>query len=86
MDGDERPTNDEIRRSMQPDGTLDFDGATYALTGLQSMLASAKDPFEMLAALYRAGFNSPNMVIEDLAHLVAGSQYEFPGTINQPSC
>jgi hypothetical protein len=86
MDGDERPTNDEIRRSMQPDGTLDLDGATYALTGLQSMLASAKDPFEMLAALYRAGFNSPNMVIEDLAHLVAGSQYEFPGTINQPSC
>jgi len=86
MDGDERPTNDEIRRAMQGDGTFEIDGATYALTGLQSGLASAKDPFEMLAALYRAGFNSPNMVIEDLAHLVAGSQYEFPGTINQPTC
>ncbi len=85
--GDDRPTNDEIRRSIQENnGTISYDGATYAMSGLQSMLASAKDPTEMLLALYRTGFLSQNNVVEDLAHLVAGSQYEFPGTINQPSC
>jgi hypothetical protein len=53
---------------------------------MQSMLASARDPYEMLIALYRSGFLSQNNVVEDLAHLVAGSQYEFPGTISQPRC
>jgi hypothetical protein len=87
MGGDDRPTNDEIRRSMHDNnGTVEFDGATYALTGMQSMLASARDPYEMLIALYRSGFLSQNNVVEDLAHLVAGSQYEFPGTISQPRC
>ena len=40
----------------------------------------------MLIALYRAGFMSPNLVIEDLASLTVGQTREWPGTINQPTC
>jgi hypothetical protein len=85
MGRDGRPSIEEIREGMD-NGTIEWDGATYAFTGLESGLASAKDPAEMLIALYRDGFMSPNRVIEDLASLTVGQTREWPGTINLPSC
>jgi len=85
MGRDDRPTIEEIREGMN-NGTIEWDGATYAFTGLESGLAEAKDPAEMLIALYRDGFLSPNRVIEDLASLTSGQVREWPGTINLPSC
>jgi hypothetical protein len=82
---DDRPTIEEVREGMR-NGTVEWDGATYAFGGLESGLAEAKDPAEMLIALYRAGFMSPNRVIEELASLAAGQVRKWPGTINLPSC
>ena len=48
------------------------------------MLGAAQTPDEMLLALYRGGFKSPNKVIEDArAPRSPASSDEFPGTINQ---
>ena len=87
MNRDGRPTNDEIRESIQDNhGVVEYDGVQYGFGGLESALALAKTPDEMLIALYRTGFLSQNNVIEELALLTAGQQRDWPGTINQPSC
>ena len=87
MNRDGRPTNDEIRQSIQDNyGVVKYKGAEYGFSGLEAALAQAKNPDEMLIALYRSGFMSQNNVIEQLALLTAGQQRDWPGTINQPSC
>lgn len=87
LNRDGRPTNDEIRESIQNNhGIVEYNGVQYDFGGLESALAMAESPDEILAALYRAGFNSPNNIFEELALLTAGRQVEWPGTVNQPSC
>ena len=87
MNRDGRPTNDEIRESIQDNhGVVEYNGVQYGFGGLESALALAKTPDEMLIALYRDRFLSQNNVIEELALLTAGQQRDWPGTINQPSC
>ena len=87
LNRDGRPTNDEIRESIQDNhGVIEYEGVQYDFGGLESALAMATTPDEILAALYRSGFNSPNNVFEDLARLTAGDGFEWPGTVNQPSC
>jgi hypothetical protein len=82
-----RPTNDEIRESIQENhGVIEHEGVQYDFGGLESALAMATTPDEILAALYRSGFYSPNNVFEELALLTAGEQFEWPGTVNLPSC
>lgn len=87
LNRDGRPTRDEIRESLQEnDGVVEYKGVQYAFGGLESALGGARTPEEMLIALYRTGFHSPNNVIEELARLTAGSSRDWPGTINQPTC
>jgi hypothetical protein len=85
LNRDGRPTADEIAESLADgDGIIEYEGVQYDFSGLAADLAEATSPEEILATLYRAGFNSPNNVFEELAMLTAGD--EWPGTVNQPSC
>ena len=56
-----RPSTEEIARSLRENhGVVKYKGVEYAFGGLESALGGATTPEEMLLALYRTGFLSPN--------------------------
>ena len=82
-----RPSTEEIARSLRENhGVVKYKGVEYAFGGLESALGGATTPEEMLLALYRTGFLSPNRTIEEISGLLMGKQLELPATIHVPTC
>jgi hypothetical protein len=87
LNGDGRPSTEEIARSLRENhGIVEYKHARYDFGGLESALGGAATPEEMLIALYRTGFLSPNRTIEEISGLLMGKQLELPATIHVPEC
>jgi hypothetical protein len=87
LNRDGRPTPEEIARSLRENhGVVEYKGVSYSFGGLETELGRARDTRDILLALYRSGFMSPNSVVEDLSLQLAGKQRDLPATIKSPSC